>query len=127
MKFPKNIGACIDQLYELRQKRLKIEKSAKDIDKLEGALEEHIIANFDKTELDGARGRAAQSTVERTTVGTIKDFDLFWPYAKKHPEVMQRRLNNKALRERWDAGKTVPGIEKFTKIKLHTTKVRGKK
>ncbi len=124
MGFPKTMGACIDQLYALREERHGIEKKADVVKKKESLLEAHVLETFAKSELDGARGKRATAGVTQTTVGTVKDWDKLYKYVVKHKafELLQKRLSSTAYRERLDAKEKVPGVEPFLTTKLSLTK-----
>lgn len=124
MKFPKTIGACIDTLYQLRQKRGGIERQADVIKEKEGELEKHILDTFTKTDLDGARGKLAVAGIAQSTVPTVKDWDKLYAYIKKEGafDLLQRRVSSSAYCERLDVEEVVPGVEPFTLIKLSLKK-----
>lgn len=121
---PKSIGACIDKLYRLKEKRRAIESQADEVKKEENALEEHILETFSKSDLDGARGKVATAGVTRTTVPTVKDWDQLYAYIKEHDafDMLQRRVSTSAYRERLYAEEPVPGVESFEVVKLSLTK-----
>jgi hypothetical protein len=123
-KMPKTVGDAIDLLYKVRlgrQKYAALEQEEKDQEHL---IEEKILAMFDKNTLEGAKGKNAQSSIKRSEVPTLKDWNKFEKYLKKTGELdlLQRRLSVDACRERWEAKKAIPGVEAFTVVKLVTTK-----
>jgi hypothetical protein len=124
VKFPSTIGACIDALYKLRQERFAIEKKAEAIQKKESELESHILETFNKSDLDGARGKFATAGVSQNTVPTVKDWDKLYRYIKKTDafELLQRRVSATAYRERLDQKEVVPGVEAFIVTKLSLKK-----
>lgn len=126
MKFPKTVGACVDQLYALREERLALGRRLDEMKQHEAALEEHIFQQFDKQELAGAKGAVAVAAVKTQVTVTLTDWDAFLEGVKKAKawDMLRRQPASKAVLERWDAGKTVPGVEPFTKVSLSLTKVR---
>lgn len=124
MGHPKTIGACIDQMYKLRAKRQQIEKQAEDVKQQEAELEKHILDSFNKTDLDGARGKLAVAGITQSTVPTVKDWDQLYRYIKKEGafDLLQRRVSATAYRERLEAEEVVPGVEPFNVIKLSLKK-----
>lgn len=115
-KFPKSIGACADKLYQLKEKRLKMQKEVDAVASEESALKEHIINTLPKSEASGVAGKIARVTVVTKTTPRVEDWDKFYAYIKKNNafEMLQRRVGDKAIAERWDAGKEVPGVGHFT-------------
>lgn len=125
-KYPSNLGTCIDLLYKLEQERATFEAKAKAIKSKESALEEHIIETFNKTDIDGARGKRAVASLNPQTVGSVKDWDKFYAYVKKENawDLLQKRLSSTAYRERLNNKKAVPGVEPFVVNKLSIRKRR---
>src|ERR1019366_7754792 len=128
-KVPANVGAAIDALDALRTRRKALEMQAKVIASQEAHFENEIFKKFKKSELEGARGKVMQASIERTVVPTLVDPKKLYAYIRKTGEfdLLHQRLGARAVQERWNAGKTVPGVGTFNKISLHLTKVKAKK
>lgn len=124
-KLPKTLGACADQLFTVRQQRLEIQKQIDELQAQESALKEHIINTLPKSEASGVAGKLARVTVVTKQVPQIKDWDAFYKHVKKTGdfELMQRRLADTAIKERWEAGKEVPGVEHFNAVTVSINKV----
>lgn len=122
---PKKLGTCVDKLYELRAERLRLQKGVDAVKEQEKVLTEHLILNLSKEKADGVKGKLAKAGVIRKVIGRTTDWKKFYAYVKKNNafELMQRRLNDGALKERWENNKTVPGVEPFNIIKVSLTKV----
>lgn len=124
-KFPKALGACADKLFELRNRRLAEQKKVDEIAAEETALKNHIIENLPKSEASGVAGKLARVTVVTKQVPQVKDWDAFYKYVKKTGsfDLMQKRLTDAAIKERWEAGKEVPGVEHFNAVSVSINKV----
>ncbi|OQW33960.1 MAG: hypothetical protein A4E20_12080 [Nitrospira sp. SG-bin2] len=124
IKLPKTMGACADLLYETREKRLAAQKIVDELAKQEAAVREHIINNLPKSDT-GASGKRARVSVVTKQVPQVKDWDKFYAHVKKTGqfELMQRRLADTAIRERWDNGKQVPGVEAFGVVSVSLNKI----
>lgn len=124
-KFPKALGSCADKLFELRNKRLEQQKLVDAIEAEEKALKEHIIQNLPKSEASGVAGKKARVTVVMKEVPQVKDWDAFYKYVAKTKsfDLMQRRLTDAAVKERWEAGKQIPGVEVFKAVTISMNKV----
>ena len=124
-KFPKALGACADKLFELRNKRLAEQKKVDEIAAEETALKNHIIENLPKSEASGVAGKLARVTVVTKQVPQVKDWDAFYKYVKKTGsfDLMQKRLIYGAIKERWEAGKEVPGVGHFNAVSVSINKV----
>lgn len=125
LKFPKTMGACADRLYELRLKRLEEQKKVKLLEDEEKALKNYIIQNLPKSEASGVAGRLARVTVVTKEVPQIEDWEAFYKYVKKtnNFDLMQRRLADDAIKERWAAGKEIPGVNHFQAVSVSINKV----
>lgn len=121
---PKSLGACADLLFDLREKRLKAERQVEAMRSEEARLKDHIINALPKGDT-GARGRHHQVAVVTATVPRVVDWDRFHQYIKRTGafELLQRRVADAAVAERWDDRKTVPGVEPHTIVKVSLTKI----
>lgn len=124
-KFPKHMGACADLLYDLKNRRLAQDKVAGALLEEEKALKEHIIQNLPKSEASGIAGKVARVTVVTKEVPQLKDDDKFFAFMAKNKrwDLMQRRISDTAVREMWDSGKKVPGVEPFTVVTISLNKL----
>lgn len=129
MKFPKSLGEAADLLYDLQQKRLEKSREVKELEERETALEDHILNNMlPASKLGGAKGKFGQVSIKEQVYAEVEDWDKFYSYIakKKSWELLQKRPGITSLREIWDSGKSVPGVLRKTKDKLHVTKVGTK-
>ena len=126
-KFPKSMAACADLLSVYRQERLDADKAAAELKSRESALVEHIINNVDKASA-GAVGKNFTVRVVTKDKPVVKDWSKFYAYVQKHGafELLQKRLGEKAIEERIDAGKKIPGVGSFTAVTVSLTKNPGK-
>jgi hypothetical protein len=124
-KFPPKMGACADRLYLLREQRLAKQREAEAIELEEKALKEHIILTLPKSEASGVAGKVARVTVITKVVPQVKDWDVFYKHVKKTGQfdLLQRRLTDSAIKERWENGKEVPGVEHFNALIVSLNKV----
>jgi hypothetical protein len=97
-KFPKTIGQCVDQLYAMRASRLEYEAEAEKMKEQETALREHILNSFNKTDIEGAKGRAATAAITRKTVAKVNDWDQLYAYIYKNKafDLLHKRVTDKA-------------------------------
>ena len=127
IKYPKTIGACIDALYQQRAERLGAQQQVDLMKKAEDELEQHILGQFDKVDLNGAKGRLATAGIKRTTTYNISDWPTYVAYVskKKAWDMLQKRCAVQAVASRFDNGEVVPGIETFVKVSLSLNKAGG--
>lgn len=124
-KFPPKLGACADRLYQLREKRLLMQKETDAVEAEEKALKEHLIQTLPKSEAGGIAGKLARVSVVTKAVPRVEDWDKLYAYIKKKGEfeLLQRRVADTAVQERWEAGKAVPGVASFDVVTLSMNKV----
>ena len=61
--------------------------------------------------------------IETTVEPFIKNFDELAAYVKQHDalDLLQKRLTPNAVKLRWQAGETIPGVGQSTKLDLTVT------
>ena len=125
LKLPKTLAGCADRLYELKGLKSKAAAVVAEMENEEKAIREHLINNLPKSEASGVAGRVARVTIETKTVPTVEDWDAFYAYVAKTKsfDLLQRRLGEGAIKERWDAGKAVPGVGKFKAVTISLNKI----
>lgn len=113
MKLPTTIGATIDLLYKLGEQRKEQEAELKKLKEQEKAIELHLLNNFQKSEINGARGKLAQFSVGSSVVADVTDWDALWKYITKNKayDMVQKRVSVTACRARWDNKKQIPGVD----------------
>lgn len=124
MKIPKSIGACADRLFDLRAQKSALTKQVDDLDEERKAIENYLIANLPKSEASGVSGKRARVSIILKEVPSVKDWPAFYAHVLKTRDfsLMQKRVSNEAIRERWEAKKSVPGVEAFTAVTVSVTK-----
>jgi hypothetical protein len=124
-KLPKSLAQCADLLYTTREERLAKQKEVDALTARESALKEHLINNLPKSDASGVAGKLARVTIVTQAIPRVENWDKLYAYIKKTNswELLQRRLGDKAVQERWDEGKNVPGVESFNVVKVSLNKV----
>jgi len=120
-----NLGNHIDKLFLMK---LEIDREEVKIKKLKDKYEkvrEAVYNKVSKEDLDGGKGKLAKVSLVRTESPSIEDFDKFFKFVirNKSKDLIARKVNSKAWRERLEAGKKVPGVEKFVKITMRLSKI----
>lgn len=126
---PKTLGTTADKLYELAES-IKILKKRHDdeMKKLRGrqrVLEAHATALLAKERTDTASGKVG--IIERQTVvkPIVNDWGRLYRYIEEQStfDMLQKRLNEAAIKERWADGIVVPGVERAMIFRLSVRKV----
>jgi hypothetical protein len=124
-KPPKTLAACADELYKTRDLRIAAQKATDELQAKETALKEHLINNLPKSDASGVAGKLARVTVVTKLIPRVNDWDKLYKFIKKTGafDLLQRRLIDTAIKERWDNGKEVPGVESFNVVSISMNKV----
>jgi hypothetical protein len=114
-------GALIDSMWELRDKKRKLEASIKDLDGQLDALESELMERMAADGLDKMTGKCASVSISTSVVANVEDWDAFmaWIYKTKNGHLLQRRVSDPAWREMVELKGVVPGTQPFTKKRLN--------
>lgn len=123
-KLPKSIAQLADLLYTTRQDRLALAKQVEEMQKLETAIKDYIIDNLSK-DSTGVAGKVARVSIVPKVRPVVEDWDKFYAHIKKtgNFELMQRRVSDPAIKERWEDNKEVPGVTHYPYKDISLTKV----
>lgn len=125
IKIPKTLGACADRLYALKALKSAAQKAVDALAEEESAIKNHLIENLPKSEASGVAGKVARAMIITQNVPQVKDWDAFYEHVRKTKsfDLLQRRVSDAAVKERWENGKKVPGVETFTVVKVSLNKL----
>lgn len=115
------MGSTIDSLWAKREEKREVEAKVKVIESEIAAIEESLMDRMDKEETSKSQGTKASVSITQATVANVEDWAAFHAYVAKNKyfHLLQKRVSDPAVRELWDAGKKVPGVQPFTKRKLN--------
>jgi hypothetical protein len=121
---PPTAAECADLLYKARERRLELDHESERVKGLESKLQDWFITNL-STKQTGVAGQVARVQVEPKNVPQVEDWDKLYAYIKRTGawELLQRRLGEAAVKERWDAKKQVPGVTVFHAKKVSCVKL----
>lgn len=125
-RFPKSMGLCADKYYLLKQKRLAAQKEVNKLVEEEKALKNHIIENLPKSKASGVAGKVARATVVTKEEPVVNNQDAFRKYlnrTKRFDLAQNLRPAAPAIRDMWDEGKEIPGIESFIVVTVSLNKL----
>lgn len=124
-KKAKTDGARVDLLYKIVNNELKEAKRKADaIDTFCAKLKQFFLQNLDGDQT-GITGKVGRVEVKTSDVASVEDWDKFYAYIakKKEFDLLNKAVNQKAVKARWEEEKEVPGIGKFVKKTISLTKV----
>jgi len=124
-KLPKSLAACADLYHKTKQERLAQEKVAAKTKENESILREHLINNLSKGEQGGVQGKVVRVAVVLSEEPTVEDEEKLHAYIVKNKawDLLTKAISKKAVLERWNAKKVIPGVGKYTVVKLSCNKV----
>ena len=118
----KELSALADIWLDMQTQRLAADKVAAALKTKEESAKSVLLAQFQKQGLTGIGGKTVRVGMDPNPEYTpaVKDWTKFYAYIKKNDawELLERRPGRVACRERWEDGKTIPGVEKFPVYKL---------
>ena len=125
-KFPKSLAACADLLHEVRTRRLEAQRVADAIEDEEKALKAYIIKSMPK-DSTGISGKLARVTIVPTIVVQVLDWPALYRYITKNDafDLLQRRVSDKAVKDRWEQKKVIPGVGPFPVDTLSINQLKG--
>lgn len=116
-----SLGAQIDKMWDIREKKRNLEASIKDLDGQLATIEAELMADMEANGVDKMTGKHAGVSITSNTVAHVTDWDEMWKFIikTKNTQLLQRRVSDPAYRELLEMGKKVPGAEAFTKKRLN--------
>jgi hypothetical protein len=125
-KKAKTAAARADLLYLVDEERLRVQKSAEAIKKFVSKLEKWFIQELPEDDATGVAGKVARVQLKKKSRPSVVDWGKFYAHIKKKGEfeLLNRAPNAKSIKERWEQGKEVPGIEQFIYSAVSVTKVK---
>lgn len=125
LKIPANLAQAADLLYVVKKNRLAAQNALKPLVEFESELREHIINTLPKSKAGGIAGKIARATIEKKEVPVIEDERTFFKYAQRkgNEDLLTTKPDMKAVEQRWENNKAVPGVGKFTVVTLGLNKV----
>lgn len=120
------LGQVADQLYQLRQDRLALQKQVDSLQKKETELKNYIIETLPKSQASGVAGQCARVAISRKEVPQVKDREAFRAYIEstgRYDLATALRPSESAVRDMWDEGEEVPGLGRFIVLSVSCTKI----
>jgi hypothetical protein len=102
----------VDAFKALRDKRLELQKEVDVIESHEKALRAELVELLRESGAASIGGKVATISLTHKLVPVCEDWDKLYDYVRNTGafELLHRRLADKAVRERWDAGVQLPGV-----------------
>lgn len=124
-EMPRSIGLCADLYAEVREIRLAMQKHVDEVQAREREIREHIIANLSKSDDTGAAGKRYRAQIVLKTVPQLKSWGEFISFVARNKrfDLLQKRVSDTAIKDLWEGGINVPGVDRFKAVDVSITKV----
>lgn len=116
----RTLGLISDEILA-KQKEIKHLNDLVEIaEKEKKVLCEELMVVADAQKLEKGGGKSSAFTIKPQTVPHVENWDMFYEYIleNRYLHLLQRRPGVKACAELWEQGKMIPGVEKFTQMKV---------
>ncbi len=125
LKFPMKLGTAADTLFQLREKRYALQAQVDQLKEHENAVREYLFKALPKSEAEGVAGKLCRVRVVQKTKPIVEDWTKVWAHIKKTGEfeLLQKRLSDSSVKERWDSGKEVPGVGSTSYLDISINKL----
>lgn len=117
----KTIGELSDEILELKLVEDKLRKSADAVKDKRREVERLLAEEAAAQGLTKGGGESSSFRVEQVTIPHVFDWDKFYEFIhkKRWYHLLERRPTSKAAQELWERGTDIPGVDKFTQIKVY--------
>jgi hypothetical protein len=115
------LGSLIDALFAQRAEIKVVEAQKKELEEQAEAIEARLIEKADSEKLTGGRGTTCQASVNDVVVPQVVDWDKYYDFIHENRwyHLLQRRPSVPGCRELFEAGKDIPGVEKFVRRRVN--------
>lgn len=122
----KSQGQRVDFYYAADAHRKEINRDAKRMDEFLAKLGKWFMQQLPENDTTGVAGKTARIQIKKDTIPRVTDWPKFHAFIKKNNafELLNRAVNVKSVKERWDDKKQVPGVDKFDIKKVSLTKIK---
>jgi hypothetical protein len=120
----KTLGQYTDEIFDQDQVIKGIEKKLSAAKKIRADLENEFLKAFEKSDIDGCRGKRGTATVSTAQFPSIANRKKFEQYVLKNKafDLFQSRVTAKAYFARLEEGEEVPGVKVFDRIRVSVRK-----
>lgn len=120
MAAKRTIGTIADEILALDAKIKKSKEVTNALEEQRKPLEEELRTAAEKENQTGGKGKKSKWDIKPNIVPQATNWDDFYAYISenKYFHLLQRRPAVLACQELWSQGTAIPGIEKFTSMKV---------
>lgn len=121
-----DLAQMVDRYYLAREERLAKQREVDAMEKAERDLKAHIIHLLEESLVKTVGGSVATVSLVVKTEPQVTDWTAFYEHIRSTGqfELLYRRVNNAAVKERWDDNEEVPGVGTFPVATLSMSAVK---
>lgn len=123
---PEEFADLADGYFALRQHRLRLQKEVDAVEEDEKKLKQQILDTFRDTQSTAIGGKLVEISVVEKVEPTVEDYDALYKHVQATGEfdLLYRRVNAAAVKERWQLHEKVPGVVGFPvqSLSMHARK-----
>lgn len=115
-----------DAYQELRLKRLALKREVDSLYQQEKDLKRDLIEHLQSAEgVTGVAGQLCNVRLRPKHTAQVESWDALYDHIRRTGEfeLLQRRVGEGAVKERWDNGDVVPGVIDYEDVDLSVTKI----
>jgi hypothetical protein len=117
---PEEMGQLADQYFAARNVRLAEQRKVDKLEEAEKALKGDLMAVMTENSLTAIGGKTVEVSIVTKNEPAVENWNLLWEYIQKTGEfdLLYKRVNSAAVKERWEDKKEVPGVQAFPALSL---------
>lgn len=122
-EIPRSLGEEIDALWEQRERIRQLESEVTSLNHQYSRAEAKLRERMVQENVTKAAGNRGIVSVTTSVVPTVKDWEKFHAFIRKHNyfHLLDRRASVTGCRELFETKGMIPGVEPFVKEKLRLT------
>lgn len=124
VKTARAMANLADKWYAARTKRLAVQRDLNKLEEIERELKKALLESMIASKVGTIGGKLVEVTHEVEDKPSVEDWPKLWKHIIKTKEfyLIQRRVGEAAVKERWEEGVDIPGVVAFPVDKLSYSK-----
>jgi hypothetical protein len=123
---PAQLSGLADHWNATRTQRLAMQKEVDALQANETKLKEQLITYLLESGSTAIGGQTGTAKLVHKKEPTVADWDALWAHIQQTGEfeLLYRRMNAASVKERWEAGETVPGVQSIDVTNISWSKAK---
>ena len=123
---PAQLSGLADRWNATRTQRLALQKEVDTLQEHETKLKEQLITYLLESGSTAIGGASGTAKLVHKKEPTVADWDALWAHIQTTGEfeLLYKRMNAASVKERWEAGETVPGVQSIDGTNISWSKAK---